>query len=212
MQLELGAVKRYDLESGTSKYLLNDLKLVYCDLLASDYAPIVYAGSFNKPEAEAMYYRILCTANLKEICLQYYLYWPEQVCVGGFMLSHTYDYEPILLFLKPPNEFCHMVVNGGYSMDGVNCRFHKTEIHLMGQRRDEREQSCKSRTSPSPFYPFGEKEGQEVMSCVKRYPLEASVYFLEHHPVRREGVFTCVLWRCRILPRPQDRSAAEETC
>jgi hypothetical protein len=183
MRIELGAVNRYDLESESSEYLLNDLRLFYSDPFASDYAPIVYGGSFFEPKAEAMYYRILCTADLKELCLQFYLYWPEQVCMGGVIASHVYDYEPILLYPKPPNEFCHMIVNGGYSMDAMDCRFHKTEIHSVGQRRDEEEQPCRCRTSPSPFYPFGGKEGQEVVSCVKRYPLEASVYFLEHHPV-----------------------------
>lgn len=183
MQLELGEVKRYDLKSETSRYLLNHLRLFYCDLLASDYAPIVYGGSFYKPEATALYYRILATKDPTEICLQYYMYWPEQVCAGGLMASHTYDYEPIFVFVRSPNEFCYRIVNGGYSSDGIRCRFHKTEIHSTGARRDEIEVPCKSRTSPSPFYPFGEKEGQEIVSCVKQYPLEASVYFLNHHPV-----------------------------
>jgi hypothetical protein len=74
-------------------------------------------------------------------------------------------------------------VNGGFSNDPINCRFHKTEIHTTGANRDEKEAQNKCMTSPLPFYPFGGEHCREVTSCVKQYPLEASMYFLDHHPL-----------------------------
>lgn len=180
--LQLGKAKEYDLQPEESKYLLEHLKVFFCDSLASDYAPIVYGGQFDEPKAEGLYYRILSDLNLAELCLQYYTYWMEQICLGGASASHRYDYEPILLFLKPPQEHCYKVVNGGFS-GRLDCRFHKTEIHIVGANRDEEEAPCISRTSPAPFYPFGGEHGQEIVNCVKQYPLEASIYFLDHHPV-----------------------------
>ncbi len=182
MLLQLGEVKKYNLESETSKYLVSNLNLFFCDTLAMDYAPVIYGGQYSEPRAEAVYYRILSEGRSNELCLQYYVYWPEQVCLGGTLASHKYDYEPILLFLRPPREQCYKVVNGGLSIR-LDCRFHKTEVHIAGVRRDAEESPFRCKTSPAPFYPFGGKTGQEIVNCVKQYPLEGSVYFLDHHPV-----------------------------
>lgn len=182
MSVQLGSVRKYELESQSSKYLTNRLRLSFCDNLALEYAPIVYGGRFGEPKADALYYRLLSDMGLNEICLQYYMYWPEQICTGGAFASHRYDYEPIFLFLRPPGEHCYKAVNGGFS-SRMDCRFHKTEIHMTGASRDDMETPHRCRTSPAPFYPFGGEQGQEIVSCVKQYPLEASVYFLDHHPV-----------------------------
>jgi len=46
------------------------------------------------------------------------------------MSNHKYDYEPIFVFIKPPNPIPYVIVNAGQSgTKGLSeCRFHKTEV------------------------------------------------------------------------------------
>ena len=76
-----------------------------------------------------MYYRIIYNSLSQEFCIPYYVYWLDQNCMGIIPLAdHKYDYESILIFLKPPSLFPVGVINAGYSKYlGVNCKFHKRD-------------------------------------------------------------------------------------
>lgn len=186
MQLILGNSLKLELEQIESRFSLPELETYICDEMAKLYQPIIHGGKYSFPPPEGMYYRILFNNLLKEYCVQYYLYWLDQNCLGIMPIAdHKYDYEPILIFLKPPNLFPVGIVNAGYSKYlGISCRFHKTEIRRMEYtKRDENEREFQYLTSPSPYYPFGGSEGRPFKTCVKKYPLSGSIYFEETKPL-----------------------------
>jgi hypothetical protein len=46
--------------------------------------------------------------------------------------NHKFDYEPIFVFVKPPNPIPYGIVNAGQSRARAfgDCRFHKTEVRM----------------------------------------------------------------------------------
>ena len=76
--------------------------------------------------------------------------------------NHKYDYEPIFVFIKPPNPIPYGIVNSGQSRARAfgDCRFHKTEVRIREYpERDRIEEPFSFTTSRSPFYPFGGESG-----------------------------------------------------
>lgn len=154
----MGNSLELELESIESNFSLPALQVYLCDQLAKLYPPIIYGSEYSLPPLEGMYYRIMYNSLNQEFCIQYYVYWFDQNCMGIIPLAdHKYDYEPILIFLKPPYLFPVGVVNAGYSKClGINCRFHKIEITIMEfNERDEHESNFEYFTSTSPYYLFG---------------------------------------------------------
>lgn len=186
MQLNLGNSLELELEPIESNFRLPTLQVYLCDQLANLYQPIIYGSEYSLPPPEGIYYRIMYNSLNQEFCIQYYVYWFDQNCMGIIPLAdHKYDYEPILIFLKPPSLFPVGVVNAGYSKYlGIHCRFHKTEIRRMEfNERDQHETNFNYFTSRSPYYPFGGPKGRASKTCVKRYPLSGSLYFEETRPL-----------------------------
>ncbi len=186
MQLTLGNSLKLELEPINSQFNLPELEVYFCDVMAKLYQPIIYGSKYSIPPPEGLYYRILYNNLLQEYCIQYYLYWLDQNCLGIMPIAdHKYDYEPILIFLKPPNLFPVGIVNAGYSKYlGMSCRFHKTEIRRIEyMNRDEHEREFHYFTSPSPYYPYGGTEGRSCKTCVKKYPLSGSIYFEKTNPL-----------------------------
>lgn len=182
----MGNSLKFDLELAESRFSLPELEVYFSDKMAKLYQPIIYGSKYSFPPPEGMYYRILYNNSIQEYCLQYYVYWLDQNCMGIMPIAdHKYDYEPILIFLKPPNLFPVGVVNAGYSKYlGLSCRFHKTEIRRIEYiERDEHEINFQYSTSRSPYYPFGGPEGKSSKTCVKKYPLPGSIYFEETKPI-----------------------------
>lgn len=186
LQLVLGSNLKLELELIESRFSLPGLDVYFCDEMTKLYQPIIYGGKYSIPPPEGMYYRVLYNNLVQEYCIVYYLYWLDQNCLGIMPIAdHKYDYEPILIFLKPPNLFPVGVVNAGYSKYlGISCRFHKTEIRRIEYReRDEHERNFRYLTSPSPYYPYGRTRGKSCKTCIKKYPLPGSIYFEETRPL-----------------------------
>lgn len=206
LQLTIGSAENFELEEIKSQYVLPPLKTFFSDKIASVYQPIIYRGDkfFDDDDhddhheapatyPEGIYYRIVYDPSRAACCIQYYLYWLKQNCSGFFNISnHKYDYEPIFVFIKPPNPMPYGIVNAGQSRaKGLSeCRFHKTEARMRDYPiRDPIEGPCSFKTSKKPFYPFGGDSGAEGENCVKKYPLAGSIYFEDYKPLF--GMNTC---------------------
>ena len=192
MDVTLGSSRSFQLEKYESRFTLPSIESYFCDDFAKMYGPVIYGGDYSEPEPEGIYYRILYESISKKLCLQYYVYWLEQNCLGLLPVAdHHYDYEPIFIYLQPPSIFPIGIVNGGYSKGlGMACRFHKTEIRTKEiTERDFNEYEAKYKTSPEPFYPFGGKEGLNGAACIKKYPLAGAVYFNNSQPIF--GIASC---------------------
>ena len=186
LQVALGGSYNLELEVVMSRFCLPELEVYFCDQLAKLYQPIVNGNKFSFPSPEGIYYRIIHNNLTQEYCIQYFLYWLDQNCLGMMPIAdHKYDYEPILIFFKPPNLFPIGVVNAGYSKYlGISCRFHKTEIRRIEYTlRDEHERDFQYLTSSSPYYPFGGASGRTCKTCIKKYPLSGAIYFEETRPL-----------------------------
>ena len=188
MQLSIGSSQGFELTEEESQFVINGMKVFFSDELASYYAPVLY-GDQDDPNIppEGIYYRIAYKPDTKEYCLQYYVYWLNQDCSGFIGISnHIYDYEPIFVFVTPPDPYPVGIVNSGWSKipELGHCRFHKTEIRRKEYvSRDPHEFSQAFNTSPSPFYPFGGTNGMSGSNCVKRYPLAGAIYFEQYRPL-----------------------------
>jgi hypothetical protein len=70
-------------------------EIYYDDTVAANHLPVVadYTG-LDPSELEAVYYRIM-KRNQSEFCIEYVYYWNFQ-----YLPPHSYDYEPIYVFLK----------------------------------------------------------------------------------------------------------------
>lgn len=184
--LTLGMSKKFKIKKTKSKFIIPSLKVFFSDDMAKLYEPIIYGGEHADPPPEGIYYRIVYSSSIKEYCIQYYIYWLEQNCAGFLPIAdHKYDYEPIFIYVRPPELFPVGVINSGYSkVLGLSCRFHKAEIRRKEYAvRDATEQRVAYKTSPQPFYPFGGSEGRKVRACVKKYPLAGAIYFDELRPL-----------------------------
>ena len=204
MQLTIGSLENFGLEEVKSQYVLPHLKTFFSDQIASVYQPLIFRGDQifddddddNNPATypEGIYYRIVYDPSEAAYCIQYYGYWLKQNCTRFFfgISNHKYDYEPIFIFIKPPNPIPYGIVNAGQSRaKGLSeCRFHKTEVRMRDySNRDPIEGPCSFTTSTQPFYPFGGESGREGQNCVKRYPLAGSIYFEDYRPLF--GMNTC---------------------
>ena len=192
MEITLQTPDNFQLEKYESRFKVPTVESYLCDTMAEMFKPIIYGGDYSEPEPEGIYYRMLYRPDLKTMCLQYYVYWLDQNCLGLLPVAdHRYDYEPIFIYLKPPNPFPIGIVNAGYSKGlGLSCRFHKTEIRMKDfVERDFSEYEAKYKTSPEPFYPFGNSDGLDGSTCVKKYPIAGSIYLSDLHPMF--GITSC---------------------
>jgi len=207
LQLSLGAVENFELEEVPSKYAVPELKVFFSESLADFYKPIIFEGNEpldkgdqNKKNnnnvskmPDGIYYRMVYSSQKNEFCIQYYVYWLSQHCTDFIGISnHKYDYEPILIFVVPPEPFPTKIVNSGHSKYlGLNhCRFHKIEARSSEYLiRDDVEEPVNFTTSPSPFYPFGGKSGLIGTNCVKKYPISGAIYLENYNCMF--GIDTC---------------------
>lgn len=180
--IEIGDVKRFELIEAKSKYLVKWLDLYFCDDLASQRVPLIFDpnGYGSKPvKPKGIYYRTVRFKNRNSLCFQYFVYWPKQKCGG--IRDHIHDYEPIFIFYKISSKHPYMVANNGV---GGNVSLHRIEIHADKYGyRDKKDHPGNFQTSPSPYYPFGDSEGQKIKQFYKRYPLMSSLYFKDNHPL-----------------------------
>jgi hypothetical protein len=192
MDLTLGKLHNLQMQKYESRFKVPSIESHFCDDLAKMYEPVIYGEDYSEPEPEGIYYRILYEPVQKTFCIQYYVYWLEQNCLGLLPVAdHKYDYEPIFIYVKPPIEFPIGIINAGYSKGlGASCRFHKTEIRMKDfVNRDFSEYQAQYTTSPEPFYPFGGKEGLRGNTCIKKYPIAGAVYMNQLHPIF--GITSC---------------------
>lgn len=191
MLLQLGEVKEFELESYESKYLIPKWKSYFNDEMAAEYQPILFnfKGIGSKPEPEGIYYRIISDTKYKNYCLQFYVYWEHQDCVG--IKNHRYDYEPIFIFLRIPRTQPTLVVNGGDGdASSGNLTFHRAEIHSAKlKRRDKSDRHCSYKTSSEPYFPCGGENGKDAEGWYKRYPLATTIYFEINRPLM--GIKNC---------------------
>jgi hypothetical protein len=192
MSIKIGNLTEFILEEYDSRFITHSLKCFFNEDLANLYQPMILAGDYFEPQPEGIYYRVISAEDQKAICIQYYVYWLEQDCLGALPIAdHKYDYEPIFVYLEPPKEFPIGIVNAGYSKAlGMSCRFHKTEVRMKDyNERDISEAQVEYRTSPGPFYPFGGSDGLQGATCVKKYPLAGAMYMNELRPLF--GIVSC---------------------
>ena len=205
LKLPVGHIDNFDLEEASSEYLLPQLKAYFSEEMASFYQPVIYKGNqFFDTEGDddrsatypqGIYYRMVYNPSKDAYCIQYYVYWLKQNCSGFIGISnHVFDYEPIFVFVKPPNPIPFGIVNSGQSkasgLKEFHCRFHKTEVRMSEYfERDIEESPTPFKTSPSPFYPFGGESGLTGKNCVKKYPLPGSIYFENYKPLF--GIDSC---------------------
>jgi hypothetical protein len=159
-----------DLVLYASEYKLEKYNSYFCDTLASFYKPIAYSNQCLSGPPEAVYYRIMgMNGSLEELCIQYFYYWDEQICIFS---SHRYDYEPIFIYVKENQKKPTMIVNNGFG--SVLCGFHKIEIRPQTGIRSKDEQHYDCKMTQSPYYPFGADGEISVEVCYKQYPLDGN--------------------------------------
>ena len=171
------------LEEYTSTFVLPVYKIFFSDQLALQFKPIVYSNQCLSGPPKSLYYRIVAARDPRgkdELCIQYFLYWTYQLCIFS---SHTYDYEPILIYLKKDMQFPHLIVNGG--LGRVDCNFHKNEIRPLEGERSSQTQRFSVSLSPAPYYPFGRAGKIVSTGCSKQYPLssQSDLQFQGFHPM-----------------------------
>jgi hypothetical protein len=169
------------LKEHKTKYALEGYKVFFSDQLARRYEPIIYAGECMSGDPEAVYYRILQNEDKNEFCIQYFYYWQYQNCM---MTSHSYDYEPIFIYLKSNDSNPYLIVNGGFGKP--DCHFHKNEVRPRKGKRDSNTRHVTTNLSPYPFYPFGQNGNVKYHGCMKTYPLitgEDLQFEEKYHPL-----------------------------
>ncbi len=192
MIVTLGPLDNFQMEKYESRFKIPLIESYFSDKMAEMFKPIIYGGEYSEPEPEGIYYRVLYRPELETICIQYYVYWLDQDCLGLLPIAdHRYDYEPIFIYVKPPKPFPIGIVNAGYSKGlGMSCRFHKTEIRMKEfAERDFSEYETKYKTSPEPYYPFGSSEGLDGSTCIKKYPIVGAIYLSDLQPLF--GIASC---------------------
>ena len=172
------------LEEYESTFVLPIYKIFFSDQLAQQYRPILYSHECLSGPPKAVYYRIVWRKdfhqNKEEIAIQYFYYWNYQLCIFS---SHTYDYEPILIYLKRGIQLPYLIVNGGLA--GIECKFHKNEIRPTSGERSSFINHFSVNVSTKPYYPFGREGGIVSRGCSKQYPLNngRDLQFQDFHPM-----------------------------
>jgi hypothetical protein len=90
MLLNMGTAKNFDLEPSTSTFTIPSLTTFFSDDLARLYEPVIYGGDYSNPAPDGIYYRIICDPSKGEYCIQYYVYWLEQICLGHLSFVSIY--------------------------------------------------------------------------------------------------------------------------
>lgn len=167
------------IDSSCSTYVLPNYRVYFNDALAIKYKPIIYSHECLSGDPKAIYYRVISKDDTKEVCIQYFFYWAYQHCM---MASHTYDYEPIFIYLKEDKSSPQLIVNGG--LGSPECGFHKNEIRPAIGERSIYEIHYSENMSPKPYYPFGQNGNIKCEGCCKIYPLDGDdLQFEGLHPL-----------------------------
>ena len=141
----------------TSRYLEREIKLYFDENKAKQFVPIVYdPNNFGTdPEPDGIFYRILKKGN--EEAIQYFVHYRKQDCTWqypgiGYLFSHDFDYEPIIVFLENEKPSKLVLSAAGSLIQGG----HQTEIY----RKDESMALGKVtyKTNKQPEYPYGINE------------------------------------------------------
>jgi hypothetical protein len=173
-QLCLGSLKSdywfgsFRLDEKRSTYVRRNYKVFFSNRFARKYEPIIYSGVCMSGDPEALYYRIV-NNDKQEFCIQYFYYWMSQHCG---LASHTYDYEPIFVYLNKDNPDAYLIVNGGFAQP--DCNFHKNEVRPSTGTRDLTVHHKTVNLSPYPQYPFGGEGSVKYSACIKTYPLSGN--------------------------------------
>jgi hypothetical protein len=166
-QLSIMSKEFSSLREHKSEFVLERYKVFFSDQLANRYQPIIYSGECMSGNPEGLYYRILKNSDKNEFCIQYFCYWLYQECM---MTSHTYDYEPIFIYLKPDDPNPYLIVNSG--LGGPDCNFSKNEVHPRHGKRVSKDQHVAANLARHPFYPFGRDGNVRCRECISIYPLD----------------------------------------
>ena len=192
MKLSLRKTQDFQLDKYESIFKTSANECNFCDDMGNLYKPIIYGGDYSDPNPKASIIVSCLIVGTNRVCIQYFIYWLEQNCLGLLPIAdHTYDYEAIFIYLRPPEIFPVGIVNTGYSKSlGMSCRFHKTEIRREEYtERDFNEYEFPYKTSPAPSYPFGGSNGLNGSTCIRKYPLAGTVYMKELQPLF--GIASC---------------------
>lgn len=181
-----------------TSYVLPQYRIIFDDLLADKYKPIVYSHECLSGNPEALYYRIITDHrnDVSHICIQYYFYWAHQWCM---MASHRYDYEPIFIFLTKDDGnssngnndtyVLERIVNSG--LGGVDCGFHKSEIRPKIGERSTSVEHFSVNITKEPLYPFGKDGSVKYDGCAKVYPLTDNDLTFEDDTHSLFGIRAC---------------------
>jgi hypothetical protein len=167
------AGKAYKVEfDDKDKYVDKDLKVAFCDALASDFMPILYDprgyGSAPFPP-EIIAYRLIADLNKQILCLLYEVYWERQDCSWKELnKDHDHDYEQLQIhFNLAKGEVEKVVVS---STGPIENGGHGVEIY--SDVSTPKVRSIVYLTSSDETFPWGGKKGQINASQIRDIPLE----------------------------------------
>jgi hypothetical protein len=142
--------------SKSSEYYEKKLRAYFNKRKARKFLPIIHdpKGYGSNPKPDAFYYRILKKGKMEAI--QYFLRWDKQDCTKsypgiGYLFSHDFDYEPIIVFLEDGKLTKLVISAAGSLLQGG----HQTEIFR--QDKSITFGKVQYKTSKKLIYPYGVK-------------------------------------------------------
>jgi hypothetical protein len=161
----------YELEYGhKDPYITPNLKVAYCDQLATDYAPILYdpKGYGSTPfTPDILAYRLLTDFNEEKLCVLYEVYWRRQDCSWKELnKDHDHDYEQIQIQFDLKTGKKRFIIS---SVGPIECAGHGIELYTDAPTANFR--NIEYITSPKPFFPWGGNVGQKNLTQIRTIPV-----------------------------------------
>ena len=160
----------YELEyDQKDPYVVPNLRVAYCDQLATDFAPLLYdpKGYGSAPLApDIIAYRLIVDGNEEKLCALYEIYWRRQDCSWQELnKDHDHDYEQIQIQFDLKTGEKKYVVS---SVGPIDSAGHGIEIYKNIPKATFK--NIEYRTSPKPFFPWGGKCGQKNLTQIRTIP------------------------------------------
>ena len=165
--------KHYEIEfDPQDSYVVDDLKVAFCDQLGEDFAPMLFDpkdyGSIPFPP-DFIAYRLIVDLEGQRLCILYEVYWRRQDCSWRELnKDHDHDYEQIQVhFSLKTGEKEKVVVS---SVGPVENAGHGVEVYSSVPKAKVK--TVVYSTSPKKAFPWGGDFGKTNATQIREIPTE----------------------------------------
>ena len=162
----------YELEyDSQDPYVVSNLRLAFCDQLATDFSPILFdpKGNGSRPfPPDILAYRLLVDSEEEMICVLYEVYWRRQDCSWKELnKDHDHDYEQIQIQFNLKTTEKKFVFS---SVGPVEFAGHGVEVFSNVTEASFR--NVEYTTSSKKFFPWGGDSGQKNLTQIRIIPAD----------------------------------------